>query len=264
MPGVIVVGAGACGLGAAIAHAETDEVMLVDRIPVAGGEAGYEHPDVRKTLAAALGAGVRFKLGATAIRWEQRRLLVCEPGAVRWYEASRLVFAGGVRPATIAELGLTGDRAAGVLPVTVARHLLEADPALWRHVVIIGSGCGAPHAAAMITSRGGSVTYVGEDPIAPRWATHSRCGSRAVAIVGRSRVTSLRLTHDGEPALIRCDAVLLAADPRPVRNVDGAIADDADGLLYVQDIPAETFTETVELAAAAARRSRVARARETA
>lgn len=116
----------------------------------------------------------------------------------------------------------------------------------------------------MIASRGGSVTYVGEHPIAPRWATNSHLGWRAVGILGRPRVTSVRLTRNGESSLVACDAVLLAADERPVRNVEGAIADDADRVLYIQDVPAGTFAETVELAAAAARRSRRAPAQEAA
>jgi hypothetical protein len=229
----------------------------VDRIPVAGGEAGYEDPDVRRAVADALHAGVRFKLGATATRWEQRRLLMCEHGAIGWREASQLVFAGGLRPATPAELGLTGDRPAGVLPVTVAKHLLEADPTLWRHAVIVGDTCGAAAAAAMIASGGGSVTYVGTGPTAPDWATSSRLGWRPEAILGRPRATALRVTRERESTLIVCDAVILAADPRPVRNVEGAIADSADDVLYVQDLRAGTFTETMELAAAAVRRSRL-------
>jgi hypothetical protein len=47
--------------------------------------------------------------------------------------------------------------------------------------------------------------------------------------------------------------VLLAADPRPVRNVEGAVADDAPGVVYLQDVPAAGFAETVRAAGALAR-----------
>jgi NADPH-dependent 2,4-dienoyl-CoA reductase/sulfur reductase-like enzyme len=226
---MIVVGAGAAGLGAATALAAHGPVTVLDRVPVPGGSVRYDHPDVRAAHAAACRAGVRFRLGATATRWDGGRLLVCAPGAIGWTPATRLVFAGGVRPATPAELGLTGDRPAGVLPVGVAKHLLEADPALWRRVAIVGDGPGAEEAAASIAAGGGTVTRV----------------EAARAIVGRARVTGL----DTGRGVIDCDAVLLAGGARPVRNVEGAIAEDADGVTYVQDVRAATFAETVRAAA---------------
>lgn len=233
---MIVVGAGAAGLGAATALAERGPVTVVDRVPVPGGSVRYDHPDVRAAFDAAVRAGVAFRLGATATRWDGGRLLVCAPGDVGWHRAAALVFAGGVRPATPAELSLTGDRPAGVLPVTVAKHLLEADRALWRRVAIVGDGPGAAEAAAMVEAGGGTVAWVAG-------------GSRALAVAGRERVSGLHI--DG--ALLPCDAVLLAADPRPVRNVDGAIADDAPGVVYLQDVGAPEFADTVRAAAALAR-----------
>jgi glycine/D-amino acid oxidase-like deaminating enzyme len=230
---VIVVGAGAAGLGAATALAARGPVMVVDRVPVPGGCVRFDHPDVRAAYDAARRAGVAFRLGVTATRFEDRRLLLCAPGAIGWERCDTLVFAGGVRPATPAELGLTGDRPAGVLPVTVAKHLLEADPALWRRVAIVGDGPGAAQAAALVIAGGGTVTWV----------------ARALAVVGRARVSGLR-TDQG---LVPCDAVLLAADPRPVRNVEGAIADDAPGVVFVQDVPAAGFAATVQAAAALVR-----------
>jgi hypothetical protein len=74
-----------------------------------------------------------------------------------------------------------------------------------------------------------------------------------VSIVGRDHVTGLRIERNGKSDLVACDAVLLAAGARPVRNIDGAIADDADGVVYLQDVPASTFEETVRRAAAFAR-----------
>jgi glycine/D-amino acid oxidase-like deaminating enzyme len=276
---VIVVGAGAAGLGAATALAERGPVTVVDRVPVPGGCVRYDHPDVRAAYDAARRAGVTFRLGATATRFEAGRLLLCAPGAIGWERCDTLVFAGGLRPATAAELGLTGDRPAGVLPVTVAKHLLEADPALWRRVAIVGAGPGAAQAAALVIAGGGTVTWVA--PPAPRpagaaaprdrgeprdaagvphdvaEAPHRGGGAaprdagepRAVAVAGRARVSGLRTDR----GVVPCDAVLLAADPRPVRNVDGAIAEDAPGVVYVQDVPAGGFAATVRAAAALVR-----------
>lgn len=245
---VIVVGAGAAGLGAASALAERGPVTVVDRIPVAGGTAHYERTDVRAWVATATRAGTRFLLGATAVRWQDRRLLICAPGDIRWRPASLLVYAGGLRPATPAELGLGGDRPAGVLPVSVAKHLLEASATLWRRVAILGEGPGAADAAALIVAGGGAVLPVGHDP---RRAADGEVP--VVSIVGRERVSGLRVERNGTSELIACDAVLLAADARPVRNVDGAIADDAEGVAYLQDLPGCTFEQTARRAQALAR-----------
>lgn len=275
---VIVVGAGAAGLGAATALARRGAaVEVVDRIPVAGGAAGHASRTVRAHVAAAEGAGVTFTLGATATRWEDGRLLVCAPGAIAWRPASALVFAGGTRPATAAELDLTGDRPAGVLAVQVAKHLLETGAPLWRRAAIVGDGPDAAAAARMIRAAGGTVVAVGHapttadraasaptvaasaptpaasapDPAAsapPAWADRSYPDWRAVAVHGHPRVASLVIARAGETATLACDAVLLAAGPRPVRNVEGAIADDAPGVVYLQDLGAETFEATARLA----------------
>jgi glycine/D-amino acid oxidase-like deaminating enzyme len=241
---VIVVGAGAAGLGAATALAERGPVMIVDRIPVAGGAAHYERSDVRAWAASATRAGARFVLGATAIRWQDHRLLVCAPGDIRRHPAALLVFAGGRRPATAAELGLAGDRPAGVLPVSVAKHLLESSADLWRRVAIVGDAPAAADAAALIAAGGGTVVRVDHDAASP---------PPALSIVGRDHVSALRIERNGTGELVPCDAVLLATDDRPVRNVEGAIADDADAVVYLQDLPGPTFDQTARDAQARAR-----------
>jgi hypothetical protein len=237
---VIVVGAGAAGLGAATALAAHGAVTVVDRSQVPGGTAGHHRPDVQAAYSSAQRAGVAFMFGATATRWQDGRLLVCAPGAIGWHAAPTLLFAGGVRPATAAELGLVGERPAGVLPVTVANQLLESEPSLWSHVVILGDGPGADEAASLIAAGGGSVTTV----LSLNWS--------AAIVIGRGHVTGLRIERPDRSELLPCDALLLAGDPRPVRNVDGAIADDAENVVFLQDVAAATFEETVEVAAARA------------
>jgi hypothetical protein len=249
---VVVVGAGAAGLGAAAALAARAPVELVDRIPVPGGAAGDTARAVRAAVARARRAGVTFALGATATRWEDGRLLVCAPGAIAWRTAEALVFAGGMRPATPAELGLAGDRPAGVLAAQVAKHLLEAGVPLWRRAAIVGDDPDAAAAAPLIRAAGGTVTAVGGDP---PWADRAYPGWRPVAVTGRPRVASLRIARAEETRELACDAVLLAAHPRPVRNVEGAIADDAPGVTFLQDLDAPTFADTARLAAALAERS---------
>jgi hypothetical protein len=250
----IIVGAGAAGLGAATALAQDGRpVVLIDRVPVPGGAVRYDYPEVRAAATDAKRVGVTFRLGATATRWQNRRLLVCAPGEIHWHHASLLVFAGGVRPPTAAELGLVGDRPAGVLPISVAKHFLEANPRLWRNAVIVGDGPGASEAARLIVAGGGSVTYIGQRREPPEWATAARPEWRAASVVGRNHVTGIGIERDGEADLLSCDAVLLAGPPRPVRNVEGAVPDDAEDVLYLQDIPTTTFAETLRAAATQAR-----------
>ena len=122
----LVVGAGPSGLGCAATLARSHPVELVDRIPVAGGEAGWRSAEIRELRAEAESAGVRLLLGRAALRWQPGRLLVAGPGRIEWIPGSELFFAGGLRPGTAAELGITGDRPAGVLPATVALHLLDS------------------------------------------------------------------------------------------------------------------------------------------
>ena len=248
---VLVVGAGAAGLGAAAALAGRHRVVLVDRLPVPGGCAGADRPDVRARVARAERAGVELALGTTAARWEGGRLLVCAPGDVRWRAAATLVFAGGLRPATAAELGLAGDRPEGVLAASVARRLLETGTPPWRRAVVVGDGADAAEAAALVRAAGGTVAVVGCEPA---WADRAWPGWRAAAVAGAPRVTALRIERDGATETLACDVVLLAAQPRPVRNVEGAIADDAAGVVYLQDIAAATFEATAQAAAAVVQR----------
>src|SRR5262249_52933543 len=127
----LVIGAGPTGLGCAAELVKVHPVELIDRIPVPGGEAGWSTPELTARVADARRRGVRFRLGTTAVRWEPGRLLVAGPGKIEWLPGERLFYAGGLRPATAADLFITGDRPAGVLPATVAHHLLAAQNRLW-------------------------------------------------------------------------------------------------------------------------------------
>ncbi len=129
---VAVVGAGLSGLAAAAALAGRADVTLVERLPAIGGLAGWEDATARGLDLRGRATGVRQLLGATALRWDPGRLLVAAPGDIRWIEVDHLVFAGGTRPATPADLRLAGDRPAGVISATVAEHLVAARVTLGR------------------------------------------------------------------------------------------------------------------------------------
>lgn len=131
---VAVVGAGPSGLGCALALADSMPVTLIDRIPVVGGETGWRDPMMTDLARQALDRGVDMALGSAALRWDGERLLLAEPGRIGWLSASTLFYAGGLRPGTSCDLGITGDRPAGVVPATVALHLLETRVQLWQNV----------------------------------------------------------------------------------------------------------------------------------
>ena len=248
---VAVVGAGPSGLGAAVELAATTSVTVVDRIPVAGGSAGWDDRAVRALADRARALAVDLRLGATALRWEPGRLLVAAPDGIAWRPATHLLMAGGRRPATAAELGLAGDRPAGVLPATVAKHVLEAGVPLWRRPLLLGDGPWAAEVAHLAGGLGADVLR-----LEPGW--------RASSVVGRDRVEGLVALRGAARRLIACDAVVLAADPRPIRNVEGAILADAAGVTYVEPHGVEGAEARAAAGAAIARAWLDAHARRSA
>ncbi len=112
---VAVVGAGVAGLAAAAELADRAQVTVLDRLPVPGGVLPFDFPAIRHLEQQCQSAGVQWLLGTTALRWQQGRLLAAGPRGVQWLETDHLVFAGGCRKATAAELPIAGPRLAGVL-----------------------------------------------------------------------------------------------------------------------------------------------------
>ena len=233
----LVVGAGPTGLGCATALAtNAASVTVVDRIPVTGGSAGWDDPDVVRFTEAARRAGVRLLLGETALRWNGARLLVTGPGAIKQLPGTHLFFAGGLRPATAANLSIDGDRPAGVFPATVAEHLLDAGVKLWDTAVVVGDGPWAHNVALACRKLGTRVIAVAETDHAepPTWADEHRPRPDTITIVGRNRVNATRLRTSSGAIDVLCDAVVLAAAPRPNRNVSGALLDGDTGVTFLQ------------------------------
>lgn len=230
----VVVGAGLAGLAAAEALSVRAPVQLVERLPASGGMWGYEHPLVRELTRRCERAGVQFRLGMTALRWVEGRLLIIGPGIRTWLEAEKIVFAGGTRPAIPAELPLTGGRLAGVFQATVAHHLLDAHIDLGRQVVVHGLGDWAELVVPDLLERC-NVTIVGGHhsdsvpwPGVRWWPSYRPVRAHGVGRIEKVTVDRGRLQHD-----LPCDALILAADPRPIRNIDGAIR-DSDDVTFVQ------------------------------
>jgi hypothetical protein len=230
----MVVGAGISGLAAAAELASDREVWIVDRLPAVGGECGYEHPTVKQLERSCRKAGVLLLLGTTALRWVRGRLLVAAPGSIRWLDADRLVYAGGCRPGTPTELRLAGGRMAGVISATVAVHLLDAGVRLGRNPVVLGDTDFAADVADRLHRTGTQVRIVAPDTDAtpayaddwwPRW--------RAIRVRGQGRVRELEIACGDLREWLACDAVVLADGIRPLRNVDGALA-EGDPVAFIQ------------------------------
>ena len=173
------------------------------------------------------------------------------PDGIAWHPATHLFMAGGRRPATAAELGLAGDRPAGVLPATVAKHLLEAGVPLWRRPLLVGDGPWAAEVAHLAAALGAEVQR-----LEPGW--------RASRVVGADRVEGLVAVRGAARRMVACDAVLLAAEPRPIRNVEGAILADAAGVTYVEPDAVEGVQARAAAGAAIARAWLDAHARRSA
>jgi len=237
---VVVVGAGLAGLTAATVLAQRGEqVTLVERLPSVGGVWGFDGPAIVSAEADCRRTGVVFHLGCSALRWTGERLLIVGPGDVQWLEADRLVFAGGSRPPTAAELGIAGGRLAGVFAATVAHHLLDAGVVLGRKPVIVGS----PADAAIVLSHlaeHGHVTIVGGERSDRSGSIHDTVdwwpGYRPLRLHGTDRVDLLDVSDGVAHSRLYCDAVILAGPALPLRNIDGAVRDDSVGVTFVQPL----------------------------
>jgi NADPH-dependent 2,4-dienoyl-CoA reductase/sulfur reductase-like enzyme len=234
-PRVLVVGGGLAGMAAALELAVRARVRVIERLPAMGGTWGFEHPRARELAAACQRSDVELTAGLTALRWRDGRLLVAGPGQVAWLPADYLVFAGGTRPSHAAELGVGGSRLAGVFTATVAHHLLEAEIVLGRRFVVAGWGDWAELIVPQLLPLG-QVTVVGgtrHDELpwpGVRWWP----GYRTVSVHGESRVDRLEVTDGVARHFVRCDCVIFAGEPRPLRNVDGANRQDADQASFIQ------------------------------
>jgi hypothetical protein len=231
---VAVVGAGITGLACAARLAAEIRVRVVDRIPVAGGVHGWDAPETAALERAARAAGAGLHLGVTATRWEDGVLTAVGPAGVLRIEAAALVVAAGTRPRTRAELGLAGDRPAGVLPAPVACHLAENGLLAGLRPCVVGGGDWAERACVRLLEAGAlGVTVVAPAGVQRRLPAEARVleGIQPTAVEGGARVRALRAGD----TCIDCDAIVLAHGLVPLRNVDGAVR-DGTATVYVQPV----------------------------
>ncbi|HEV2013255.1 MAG TPA: FAD-dependent oxidoreductase [Candidatus Dormibacteraeota bacterium] len=241
---VVVVGAGVSGLTLAGEVARRASVTVIDRLPAVGGVLGYEDPLVRELHEVTVARQVELLLGTTALRWVDNRLLVAGPRGIEWIPAGCLVFCGGTRPSTAAELGIGGDRPAGVFSASVAIHLMEAGVRLGNSVVVVGSSDWAARAAFHLDRQGTHAAVV-LDQEEPRFGERHWCGWRLLEVHGAARVSHVLLARDGFRQRIACDAVVLGARLKPLRNVDGAVF-EGPNVIYLQAVAEVTTARRVE------------------
>jgi len=223
----LVVGAGRSGLLAARMLArEGLAVTLVERLPAAGGQ--EPEPAASGLAKAARRAGVDFVLGTLAVSLSGPVVETLGIGGAGSYRPDALVVATGTRPATVGELGVTGDRCAGILPGSAMIHLVESGVLPGWRPVVLGGGDLARHCAELCLRAGAhsvSVVSPAERAFASGRGIDTYDGWRLVSIHGWPRVDHVVIERDGQVARVTGDAVILAHQRRAMRNIEGAIRD---------------------------------------
>ncbi len=250
---IAVVGAGPSGLGCANELAMNHDVILIDRLPVIGGESGWRETSVLQFASKAHELGILFELGSMAIRWDGVNLLIVGPLGTKEISADHLFFAGGVRPATSAEIGISGDRPAGVIPASVALHLLESEVLLWKNTIVIGHGQLALKVISAITHYGGSCTNIIAEPTETNTNNRQITNARKMKVHGTARVDKFECEVDGENLQFECDGIILAGPLIPNRNLEGALMDPSKNVTFVQDINGSTPESRYENGSSVAR-----------
>jgi D-hydroxyproline dehydrogenase subunit alpha len=231
MPEAVVVGAGQSGLAAARRLAERDvHTTLVERLPAPGGTEPEGAPE-RRLAEEAAKRGVRMLLGALALRWTGEEVWTLGIGGFGALPAGAIVLANGSRPATRGELGIAGDRCAGIVSGSAALHLVEAGVLLGHRPLVYGGGGLAATCAELLLEAGASeVTLVSlADPaVEPPPAARVIRGWQLTSVHGVRRISSAWIERDGLRERLATDALVLAEGRVPMRNVEGAIFPGAE------------------------------------
>lgn len=250
MPRVVVAGAGQRGLlcAAKLARAGA-EVTIVEWLDAPGGQEPERSAVELAEFAAT--AGARFVLGTVATHFGGTFVEVLgESGASR-LACDALVVATGSRPATSAELGITGDRCAGVIPASAASHLTRAGMLLGRRPLVAGSGEFALRCAREQLAAGASVvslTMPADSPSALGAGIRVFPGYRVASVHGTSRVEAAVLRRHHESFQLPADALILAAGMRPMLNIEGA-TEPRGGVFFCQPQGEAASTPSAEITA---------------
>lgn len=224
MTDVVVAGSGRCGMHVARMLAETGAgVTVVERLPQVGGQ--EPERDARSLERRARRAGVKLVLGTLVVSYRDGVVDTLGIDGAAAIPAKALVLATGTRPQTRAELGIGGDRGAGVTPGSAAVHFLDSGLLLGRRPVVVGGGELAHHLCDALLRRGAhQVTSVTDGQRQGSWAgTTTFDDARVVRVNGFPRVRSVVIEAPEGQRELATDAVILASGRIPMRNVEGAL-----------------------------------------
>ena len=204
-----VVGAGPSGLGCAAVLAAEGPVVLIDRIPVPGGTAGWDGREIRGYVTRSAVSEPGCGSGRPPFAWDERAPARRRAG--RMARCRRALFvACGLRPATLADLNghrrppgrrhsrhcsraPPAGRGQALVPPSSSRATVRGPPCRRR------ARRWAPASSPSATTRG------------PRSTSNGRSSGASPAATG----SGVRLVGRGRPNRVTCDGVVLAGDPAP-------------------------------------------------
>jgi NADPH-dependent 2,4-dienoyl-CoA reductase/sulfur reductase-like enzyme len=250
MASVVVAGAGQRGLRCAALLARAGAaVTIVERLSAPGGhDPGRSAGDAAHS---ATRSGARLLVDTLALRFDGTFVEVLGADGVSRLPCDALVVATGSRPASRAELCITGDRCAGVVPGPAALRLTRAGVLLGHRPLVAGSGKFALRCAREQLAAGASavaLTMPAGTRQAPDAGIRVYDGYRVVSVHGAIRVDRAILRNEHESIQVGADALILAAGLRPLRNIEGAI-EQREGVFFCQPNREDEGVRGVETAA---------------
>jgi hypothetical protein len=220
-PRVAIAGAGVAGLRCATELAHRVECHVFDSLPLPASEV----------------PGTSFLGDTRVLRFRAGRLLALGRHTTA-APYSALVVATGHRPLTRTELRIDGAPCGGILPATVAEHLLDHGLDLGQ-VVVVGDAAALGLAQRLLARPGRQVALLLPDgpagPVSgsPRLAVHD--GLHPLELRGWPRVERILAgPKDGPVRLeLACETVILAYGRVPHRTIEGATG-PAPGVVFAQ------------------------------
>lgn len=250
---VLVVGAGAAGMAAALSAREAgaEAVLLADRNARLGGVlpqclhsgfgAGIFHREMTgaeyaaRWAARVVAASIPFRLDTTVLSVSpERRALLSGPEGVEEIDFQALVLAAGCREIPIGTLALPGTRPAGIFTAGQAQRMVNLQGySLGKRAVILGSGDVGLVMARQLSLTGCSVEAVVEQ--------RERCGgmprnyrqsivemaiplltcTTVCCVHGEGRIcgVTLRRLDTGAERFMPCDTLITALGMLPEREL---------------------------------------------
>ena len=250
---LLIVGAGAAGISAALAAWESGcrDILLVDRTAQPGGilpqclHEGFGMAAYGKELTGPEYAA-RFaeKLGSTGVVYlpktevlsvsEDRTAVLSRKGALERLRFERLILASGCREKSIGTLPIAGTRPAGIFTAGQAQEMINLQHYdLGDEVLILGSGDLGMIMARRFTLEGRHVITVLEQAdhyggmarnyhrCLETFSIPLRCRMTVREIHGKGRICGVTCEHldSGEREYIACDTLVTALGMIPAREL---------------------------------------------